>query len=120
MAKLNTKLPASTLLEVIIAMVVILIVFTLAIGIYNNVLRSTTSVKKIQVSAEATYQVKKSIIDSNWIDQDIERDSLVLKKTVIPYQNYKDLVIVTVVALEHGKQIEKSRRIVKKTSHEDQ
>jgi len=46
--KLNSKLTASTLLEVLIAMVTIMTVFGIAMMIFTNVTQSSLSVKKIQ------------------------------------------------------------------------
>lgn len=46
------SLAASTLVEVLIAMVIIMVVFTIAIQIFNNVLYSGVSIKKIQVEQQ--------------------------------------------------------------------
>lgn len=46
------SLPASTLVEVLIAMVIIMVVFTIAIQIFNNVLYSGVSAKKIEVEQQ--------------------------------------------------------------------
>jgi hypothetical protein len=48
---IKTKVSASTILEVIIAMVIIILVFGVAMMIYTNVLRMSLSVKKIQAEA---------------------------------------------------------------------
>ena len=48
---MGTKVAASTILEVIIAMVIIILVFGIAMMIYANVLRMSLSVKKIQAQA---------------------------------------------------------------------
>lgn len=50
MAKLiNKKLAASTLIEVLIAMVIIMVVFAIAIQVFSNVLNTGVSYKKLQV-----------------------------------------------------------------------
>ncbi len=49
--KLETKVNASTLLEVVIAMVIIILVFGMAMMIYTNVLRLSLSAKKIKAQA---------------------------------------------------------------------
>jgi type II secretory pathway pseudopilin PulG len=118
MAELKSAVKASTLLEVIVAMVIILIVFTLAIGIYNNVLGRADSVKKEQVNAMTAHLISQSINERNWNDEEIRQDSITLQKTVVPYEKYTDLVLITVTALEHDKQIGQSRKIVKKAADE--
>lgn len=50
MAKLiNKKLAASTLIEVLIAMVIIMVIFSIAIQVFSNVLNTGVSYKKLQV-----------------------------------------------------------------------
>lgn len=59
MAKLRRKkLAASTLVEVLIAMVVIMVVFTMAIGVFSNVLSGGVSLKKIQAQSQMEALVK--------------------------------------------------------------
>lgn len=109
---------ASTLLEVIIAMVIILIVFTLAIGIYNHVLGSTPSVRQQQVKTMTDGLILRSINEEDWTDQEIMQDSIVLKKTVLPYEKYTDLLLITVTAFQREQQVGESRRVVKRKGHE--
>ena len=59
---IRTKIMASTILEVIVAMVIIVVVFGIAMMIYTNVLRMSLSVKKIQAQAilkETLYNIEK-------------------------------------------------------------
>lgn len=113
MAKLKVKVKASTLLEVIVAMVVILIVFVLATGIYANVMRSSPSVKQQRVKAIISGLMGESITKGNWKDEVINIDSIAFQKTVTPYQTYSDLVLMQVIAIEQGKEIEMVKRIIK-------
>jgi ABC-type lipoprotein release transport system permease subunit len=125
MAELETKnsgsvlmVKASTLLETIIAMVIILVMFSLAIGIYNHVLSYSPTVKYEQAKTLCNEEIEHSVNEDDWTDKEQLQDSLVLKKTVINYDPYKDLVLVTVSAFEQDKQIAVVKRIVKKQSHE--
>jgi Tfp pilus assembly protein PilV len=45
------KLKASTIIEVLISMVIIMVVFGMAMMIYANVIRSSLSVKKVRAEA---------------------------------------------------------------------
>jgi hypothetical protein len=49
--KLNARVRASTLLEVIVSMVIIVLVFSIAMMIYSNVTRLSLSAKKIRAAA---------------------------------------------------------------------
>lgn len=113
MAKLKGKLKASTLLEVIVAMVVIMIVFVLATGIYANVMRVSPSVKQQRIKALMTGLMEKSITEGNWQDELVAVDSLSLQKTVVPYGAYPDLLQMEVIVLEQGKEIAKIKQVVK-------
>jgi Tfp pilus assembly protein PilE len=46
---INKKLKGSTLIEVLIAMVIIMIIFAIAMQVFSNVLNTGVSFKKIQV-----------------------------------------------------------------------
>lgn len=46
---IKKKLPASTLIETLIAMVIIMVVFAIAMRVFNNLMSSGVSLKKIQV-----------------------------------------------------------------------
>jgi Tfp pilus assembly protein PilE len=68
---IKTKVTASTILEVIIAMVIIILVFGIAMMIYTNVLRVSLSVKKIQAQAvlkETLFNAEKT---NNYTSQSI-------------------------------------------------
>lgn len=110
------QVKASTLLEVIVAMVIILVIFTLAMGIYNNVLSATSYVKHQQANALMEQLVRQSITQQNWKDEETTLDSISLKKTVNPYEQYTDLVIITVTAYQQDKQIGEYARIAKKSA----
>lgn len=115
MAELKViKIRASTLLEVIIAMVIILVVFTLAIGVYNNVLRRSPSVKKEQIKALTEQVITQSIKEHKWEDEESIVEDITIKKVVLPYETYTDLVMIIATAFENGEEAGQSRMIVKK------
>ncbi|SDN35028.1 hypothetical protein SAMN05421820_107152 [Pedobacter steynii] len=107
-------LKASTLLEVIVAMVIIMIVFVLATGIFTKVIGSSASVKQQQVRSLSSGIIQESLTQHNWTDETVKIDSIVFQKTVLPYGTDPDLLQISVSAIEHGKEIGKSRRIVRK------
>jgi len=115
MAKLKLKrVKASTLVEVIVAMVVIMVVFVLATGIYTGIVRSSPSFRQQQIHAKTLNVIAQSLADQNWEDEVMQSDSLELQKTVVPYENAEDLLLITVKAVERGTEIGVSRRVVKR------
>lgn len=145
---IKVKVKSSTLIEVIIAMVIILVMFGLAMGIYTNVLRTTPAVKAERVKGMTVGMLQQSVTDANWKDTDSLIDSFFLQKKVLSYkafrssvadvvtdsndvvsedglssvseaqvssaEDYADLVVITVTAFEHDREIFKTRQIVKK------
>ena len=121
MAKLSMlKLKASTLLEVIVAMVVIMIVFVLATGIFSNVIRSSPSLKAQRITAVSTRILEECITSRNWHDEVIQVDSMAFQKTVQPYLGQKDLILLSLTVIEGGTTIEKREVVIKGTLNEDQ
>ncbi|MNV84118.1 hypothetical protein D3C71_1779740 [compost metagenome] len=115
MAKLKkSKVRASTLLEVIVAMVIILIVFVMATGIFTNVIGSAPSVRQLQIRSIGSAIIQESLYQRNWNNETIQVDSIIFQKTVAPYQDSPNLLQINVVALERGKELGKLSHLVKK------
>ncbi|WP_410221209.1 PilW family protein [Pedobacter sp.] len=58
---IHKKLKGSTLIEVLIAMVIIVVIFTVAMQVFSNVLNSGISFKKLQVQnqmEQLAYEIK--------------------------------------------------------------
>jgi len=120
MAKLTSgKVKASTLLEVIVAMVVIMVVFVIATGIYTNIIKSSPSIKQQQGRALALGVIEQSKLEHDWIGKTLLVDSISLQKDVVPYQAYSDLLLITVTAKERGREISAVKQIVKRIEDED-
>jgi hypothetical protein len=90
MAKLiRKKVPASTLIEVLIAMVIIMVVFVISIKVFNNVLYSGVSLKKLQVQNQL-----------NVLSKEVKRQGYVPEQAmVIDSVTYEYLVEDTAIGL---------------------
>lgn len=101
------KITASTLIEVIVAMVVLAIAFSIGIMIYFNILSSSGSYRAFettlllkQVAAETTH-------NKSYIDELIELENLTIQKSVSPYNGSKKVYLLELHAVdqhqkEHG------------------
>jgi hypothetical protein len=119
MAKLMAnKVTASTLLEVIVAMVIIMIVFVIATGIYTNVVKSSASIEQQQARALAIGIIQQSKLDHDWTESSVQVDSITLQKEILPYEEYADLILIRVTAKEQGKEIGVVKQIVKRIEDE--
>jgi len=102
MAKItHKKIESSTLIEVLIAMVVIMVVFSVAMGVFNNVLSSGISLKKLQAQAQMEVLVKASreevLIESKTVNIDSVDYRLETKPSEI-----RGMVLLEVSASERG------------------
>jgi len=114
----SNKVKASTLLEVIVAMVIIMIVFVVATSIYTNVIKSSPSIKQQQARALAIGVIQQSKLDNDWTESSVQVDSMILQKEVLPYEEYADLILIRVTAKEQGKEIGTVKQIVKRVENE--
>ncbi|WP_423147021.1 hypothetical protein [Rubrolithibacter danxiaensis] len=115
MASLIKKISASTLIEVIISMVIIMAVFSVAMGIYIKIMNSgaSTTSRKMQIIMRGI--VETSIQNKSWGEEVLEKDSVILRKTLIPYnQQYTDLYLLKVVAETEGGKKDSIQQVIKK------
>lgn len=121
MAELSSrKLKASTLLEVIVAMVIIMIVFVLATGIFSNVIRSSPSLKAQRIHSISDEIIQNCMISRNWQDEVIQVDSMVFQKKAKPYMGQSDLILLDLRVIEAGITIQKREVVIKGRLNENQ
>jgi hypothetical protein len=115
MAKLiQKKLPASTLPEVIISMVIIMAVFVVAIGIYVKVTQSGLSMSKTWAQQRMKSILMESIKNKDLEDAVLNLDSVEFKKSVTAYAGYADILLITIQANQHGKNVGSLQQLIKK------
>jgi type II secretory pathway pseudopilin PulG len=77
MAKLiHKKLPSASLIEVIIAMIIIMIVFAIAMRVFTNVMNTGVSFTKIQVQNQLNLLSKKVQQEGYLADEHLQIDSV--------------------------------------------
>ncbi|PRY48078.1 hypothetical protein B0I27_11612 [Arcticibacter pallidicorallinus] len=115
MAKIATaKVSGSTLIEVVIATVIILVVFTLAIGIFTKVTQSGYSVSRTLAHQQMESIIDQSIRNQDYEDEVLEADSINYEKIVVLYSGYDDLLLLQVEASQGTTKIGKLRKIVRR------
>jgi Tfp pilus assembly protein PilE len=103
-SKLNTRLNASTILEVIVSMVIIVIVFGIAMMIYTNVLRLSLSAKKLRAQALLQEALFTAEHNANNITQTINVDGFRIEQEVKPSQEYSNLNDIHLTAYDQNQQ----------------
>jgi hypothetical protein len=86
-SKLNGRVNASTIMEVIVSMVIIVIVFSIAMMIFSNVLRLSLSAKKIRAQAILNETMIKAEHNTENIAQAFTIDDFRVEQEVKSYNN---------------------------------
>lgn len=98
--RVDTRVKASTLLEVVVSMIIIIAVFGIAMMIYANVTRMSLSAQKIKAQAILS-QIMKDIDDSELSSgQTTVIDDLTIERSVKPYAESNKLLEVDLKAYD--------------------
>ena len=98
-SKLNGRVRASTILEVVISMVVIVIVFGIAMMIVTNVTRLSLSGKKLRAAA-----LLQASADSAIVSKTINMEDFRIEQEVKPCQQNSALLDVHLTAYDQNQQ----------------
>ncbi len=103
-SKLNSRVQASSILEVIVSMVVIVVVFSIAMMIYTNVLRLSLSAKKIRAQALLQETMLNAEQDTAKTTQTFNIDDFRIEQEVKPYQDNNTLMDIHLTAYDQNQQ----------------
>ena len=102
--KLNSQVNASTILEVIISMIIIVIVFGIAMMIYTNVLRLSLSTKKLRAQALLQETMLKAEQTTANTAQSLTIDDFRIEQEVSPYNKESNLTLIHLTAYDQNQQ----------------
>jgi Tfp pilus assembly protein PilV len=102
-SKLKSRVKGSSILEVVIAMVVIVAVFGIALMIFSNVMRSSLSVKKIRAQAIAQQLLLRTEAQRTFTDTAFLSGDLRFERSARPYTENNGLTEIRVTALDSHK-----------------
>jgi len=111
--KLKRSVQASTILEVVVSMVIIVVAFGIAMMIYTNVTRMSLSAKKIR--AQMLLQETMLIAEhtSANVTQTINKDDFRIEKEVKPYHEDAVLTDIHLTAYDQNQQkVAELRKII--------
>lgn len=93
---MKAKVKSSTLLEVLVSMVIILVVFTMTINVFNKIIFNRSTIDNIAIG----FQLRKILYSSLTSNAggEVQIDSILYVKEVIPYEDNTDLYEVSVKA----------------------
>ena len=103
---IKSKLAASSIIEVLISMVVIMVVFGIAMMIYANIVQSSLSVTKIRAQAILNQTLQADETSANSSSTTFTVDNLNIEQTVKNYNNEPNLTEIDLAAYDaNGKQL---------------
>src|SRR5688572_14613462 len=100
MALLIKKLRGSTLIESIVAMVLLMVCLGIATMIYVNVIESGNSRQKFHAYALIHQVSVQAKIQKKYIDEEREEEGLVMKKTIAKYGGMEKTYIMKITATD--------------------
>lgn len=110
MAELNYRLKASTLVESLIAMVILVVCLGVGTMIYTNVLSSDKERMQLHASLLADEEAIRVKSGKNYLDGEVKSGDWVLKKTVEKYEQTENLFLLAIAVLDRDKKIVLIRR----------
>jgi len=115
MVKVKHRISAYTLIETIIAMVIIMLVFGIAMMIFINVVRTDRIVQRTEVFFKMNEILFETKNNGDYTDDSFGFDTYEIKRVVINYNAYQNIKQLTVSAYDNeGKLLgEKSELIIK-------
>jgi hypothetical protein len=98
----KAKVKASTLLEVVVSMVLIVVVFTLALTIYSNVLKLSLSVRKLRAHAVISALALRADSGSSASSETFTEGDLRVEQQASLYQGKAGLQQVSLTAFDEA------------------
>lgn len=103
-SKLKGRVNGSTIMEVVVSMVIIVLVFGIAIMIYSNVLRLSLSAKKLRAQALLQETMLKAEQTTGNITQSLTLDDFRVEQEVKSYHNDSKLTEIHLTAYDRNQQ----------------
>ena len=95
---LTVNLKAATLMEALIALILIMFCFVIGSMIYVNVVKSDNNRQELNANLLLHEITLKTIQEKKFIDEKIENENMTIQKTVTQYKNTNNLNLLTLTA----------------------
>ena len=97
---LRQRLPASSLIEVTVAMVLIVMTFAFALMIYLNITATGGNLVRLQYANRLQQMAVADARNNDYLGITLEEDNATIIKEVVPYKNTAQLLLVRYTALQ--------------------
>ena len=110
----NKRLSAATIVETLVAMVIILVVFGITTTVLVQTSVSSFSVKKIKAAQLVNTLFAKSINEKAFFSEEVNLDGWVIKKDVQPYYRNNNVLAIRITVLDNdSKELDKEQRLIR-------
>jgi hypothetical protein len=96
------RVSGATLLEVVVALVIIMVVFGVSMMIYLNILRSTYTYRQLSSALLLKDIGEETISTKSYFDERIERDGIIVIKRIQKYNNQANLIHLHLETIDEG------------------
>lgn len=91
------KIAASTLVETLVAMTIIVTVLTMGVSLFVKVTTSGTSASKVKALAEAQNLAEKTKEKRSFFNEEYELAGMKVKKEIKPYEGNEDILFLEII-----------------------
>jgi Tfp pilus assembly protein PilV len=104
------RLAASTLLETIVALVIILVIFGIVTGFLGQTTQSSFSARKIRANQLLNRYAEETDAQKSFFDEEQQHDDLLLKRRMVDDQNVKMVVRIDFSATDEQHRVVSSQQ----------
>ena len=113
MALLTKKIKGSTLIEVLVAMIIVMVSFGIAMAIFMNISSSGNHAQQLKAQLLLNKAAIRTKAENSFIDEISEGESIIINKTVTSYNGIPGLNLLLLQAFDiNGKKIAERKELV--------
>lgn len=96
--KVPVRIKASSLIETIVGLMVIVLVFGIAMTVYVNVMKNSTSLAELKASQRLEEIAVETRANKSFFNESFEEEGIKIEKTIGKYQNKEGLILLELLA----------------------
>ncbi len=108
--KMHGRIEASSLVETVVAMIIILSVFGISMMVYMNVVKTGINLSNLNASLQLNELAEKTKKEKLYVDQTIESKGFSIQKKITKYNHDENLLLLEITAKDNGDKILASRK----------
>lgn len=106
------KVKSATLIEVIVAMIIIMTIFALSMMIYVRVLNSSISERQVRIGLILKKVAENTASSKRFFDETFDEDGFNIRKNITKYDNRENLIHLHLEITDGGKTFRRDELIL--------